>query len=40
MGSLDMDEEGNIIGYGTEIGAFVRLDDLQPGFVLLPPTGT
>jgi energy-coupling factor transporter ATP-binding protein EcfA2 len=32
MGSLDIDGDGNIIGYGTEIGAFVRLDDLQPGF--------
>lgn len=32
MGSLDMDREGNVIGYGTEIGAFVRLDDLQPGY--------
>ncbi len=32
MGSLDIDENGEIIGYGTEIGAFVRLDDLQPGY--------
>jgi hypothetical protein len=32
MGSLNIDSEGNIVGYGTEIGAFVRLDDLQPGF--------
>ena len=32
MGSLDIDSEGNIIGYGTETGAFVRLDDLQPGY--------
>ncbi|MDZ7317072.1 MAG: phosphoenolpyruvate carboxykinase [candidate division KSB1 bacterium] len=32
MGSLKLDESGNVIGYGTEIGAFVRLDDLQPGF--------
>ena len=32
MGSLNIDDEGNIFGYGTEIGAFVRLDDLQPGF--------
>ena len=32
MGSLDIDQEGNVIGYGTEIGAFVRLDDLQPGY--------
>ena len=34
MGSLDMDQEGNIIGYGTEIGAFLRLDDLRPGYAL------
>jgi energy-coupling factor transporter ATP-binding protein EcfA2 len=32
MGSIDLDEEGNAIGYGTEIGAFLRLDDLQPGY--------
>jgi hypothetical protein len=32
MGSLDVDHAGNVIGYGTEIGAFVRLDDLQPGY--------
>jgi hypothetical protein len=32
MGSLAIDDDGQIIGYGTEIGAFVRLDDLQPGF--------
>jgi energy-coupling factor transporter ATP-binding protein EcfA2 len=32
MGSLDLDKKENIIAYGTEIGAFVRLDDLQPGF--------
>ncbi len=32
MGSLGIDEEGNVIGYGTEVGAFVRLDDLQPGY--------
>ncbi|MBN1465156.1 phosphoenolpyruvate carboxykinase [candidate division KSB1 bacterium] len=32
MGSLDIAKDGSIIGYGTEIGAFVRLDDLQPGF--------
>jgi len=34
MGSLDIDKDGNIIGYGTEIGAFLRLDDLQPGYAL------
>jgi hypothetical protein len=32
MGSLDLDSNGNIVGYGSEIGAFVRLDDLQPGY--------
>lgn len=31
MGSLQLDTEGNVIGYGTEIGAFLRLDDLPPG---------
>ncbi|MHA1562438.1 MAG: phosphoenolpyruvate carboxykinase, partial [Promethearchaeota archaeon] len=30
MGSLDIDSNGDIIGYGTEIGAFLRLDDLSP----------
>jgi hypothetical protein len=32
MGSLRLDEQGQIIAYGTEIGAFVRLDDLSPGY--------
>jgi len=32
MGSLEITEEGEIKGYGTEVGAFVRLDDLQPGY--------
>ena len=32
MGSLDLGPDGRILGYGTEIGAFVRLDDLQPGY--------
>ncbi len=32
MGSIDIDQGGNVIGYGTEVGAFVRLDDLQPGY--------
>lgn len=32
MGSLDIDDKGRIIGYGTEVGAFIRLDDLQPGY--------
>ena len=32
MGSLELTEEGVVRGYGTEIGAFVRLDDLQMGY--------
>lgn len=33
MGSLVIDEENNqIIGYGTETGAFLRIDDLKPGY--------
>jgi hypothetical protein len=32
MGSIEIDSNGNAIGYGTEIGAFLRLDDLQPGY--------
>jgi hypothetical protein len=32
MGSLEITSQGEIMGYGTETGAFVRLDDLQPGF--------
>ena len=32
MGSLSIDENGDVIGYGTEIGAFLRIDDLQPGY--------
>lgn len=32
MGSIELDENSNPIGYGTEIGAFLRLDDLQPGY--------
>jgi hypothetical protein len=34
MGSLWIDKRGRILGYGTEIGAFLRLDDLQPGYAL------
>ncbi|MBD3187578.1 phosphoenolpyruvate carboxykinase [Candidatus Bathyarchaeota archaeon] len=30
MGSLTYDKEGNVIGHGTEVGAFLRLDDLSP----------
>lgn len=32
MGSFEIDADGRIRGYGTEIGAFVRLDDLQAGY--------
>lgn len=32
MGSIELDAEGKPVGYGTEIGAFLRLDDLQPGY--------
>ncbi len=32
MGSLDIGSDGKVRAYGTETGAFVRLDDLQPGF--------
>jgi hypothetical protein len=32
MGSVELDESGHPVGYGTEIGAFLRLDDLQPGY--------
>jgi hypothetical protein len=32
MGSIELDNDGSPIGYGTEIGAFLRLDDLQPGY--------
>lgn len=32
MGSIELDREGTPVGYGTEIGAFLRLDDLQPGY--------
>ncbi len=32
MGSIELDKNGIPIGYGTEIGAFLRLDDLQPGY--------
>jgi hypothetical protein len=32
MGSIELDPDGNPVGYGTEIGAFLRLDDLQPGY--------
>ncbi len=32
MGSLGLDKNERLVGYGTEIGAFVRLGDLQPGY--------
>jgi energy-coupling factor transporter ATP-binding protein EcfA2 len=32
MGSIALDSNGHPVGYGTEIGAFLRLDDLQPGY--------
>ncbi len=32
MGSLKLTPEGQLMGYGTEIGAFVRLDDLHRGY--------
>lgn len=32
MGSIDFDDNGTPVGFGTETGAFLRLDDLQPGY--------
>lgn len=32
MGYLDADSDGTVKGYGTEIGAFVRVDDLDPAY--------
>lgn len=32
MGSVKLDERDQALGFGSEIGAFVRLDDLQPGY--------
>ncbi|MDP4178793.1 MAG: phosphoenolpyruvate carboxykinase [Bacillota bacterium] len=32
MGYLKLNDEGKAVGYGTEIGAFVRLDDLDQGY--------
>ena len=32
MGSLEIRKDGRVAGYGTEIGAFIRLDDLQRGY--------
>lgn len=31
MGTVKI-QDGQVMGYGTEIGAFVRLDDLDPGY--------
>jgi len=33
MGSLEVNSDGQVLAYGTEIGAFIRLDDLQQGYV-------
>ncbi len=32
MGTLEINRQGQVIGYGTEIGAFLRLDDMNPGY--------
>ena len=32
MGSLVLQAGGGVVGYGTETGAFIRLDDLQNGY--------
>lgn len=32
MGSIEINDEEDPLGYGTETGAFLRLDDLQPGY--------
>ena len=34
MGSLAITEANQVLAYGTETGAFVRLDDLQKGYAL------
>jgi len=34
MGSVRKDKQNEIVGIGTEIGAFLRLDDLKPGYAL------
>ena len=38
MGSLHFNKEDELMAVGTEIGAFVRLDDLQPGYATAPWT--
>ncbi len=32
MGSLQLRDNGDVIAYGTETGAFLRIDDLKPGY--------
>lgn len=32
MGYLNIEKDGSVKGYGTEIGAFVRVDDLDPAY--------
>ncbi|HQO39139.1 MAG TPA: phosphoenolpyruvate carboxykinase [Spirochaetota bacterium] len=32
MGTIEITDKKNIMAYGTEIGAFLRLDDLMPGY--------
>lgn len=32
MGSLEISSDSEVLGYGTEIGAFIRLDDLEHGY--------
>ncbi len=32
MGSLEVAADGRVLAYGTETGAFIRLDDLQQGY--------
>ena len=32
MGSIRKNKKGDVVGIGTEIGAFLRLDDLRPGY--------
>ncbi len=32
MGYLNIEADGSVKGYGTEIGAFVRIDDLDPSY--------
>jgi len=32
MGSIELAADGAVRGFGTETGAFLRLDDLQPGY--------